>query len=138
MQWSPRSGETIAFAGIGLALAGATVLVDPVGRVLVGAAALLVLAVAARDVLLRPRVRTSPAGVTVRTGGGAVQIPWPRLAVRVRTSRRWGVQARTLELEDRADDAVLLVLGRRDLGADPAEVADRLRAATSSPGQPTT
>jgi hypothetical protein len=49
--------------------------------------------------------------------------------VRVRTQRRWGLRARTLELEDRTDDAVLVVLGRRELGADPETVADALHAA---------
>jgi hypothetical protein len=47
----------------------------------------------------------------------------------VRTARRWGMRARTLELEDRTDDAVLLVLGRRELGTDPEAVADALHAA---------
>ncbi|MEU2347696.1 PH domain-containing protein [Modestobacter sp. NPDC049651] len=137
MQWSPRTGETVAFAVIGLALALATLLVDEVGKVLVGAAALLVLALAARDAVLRPRLATGPGGVTVRTLGGSTSIAWPLLQVRVRTSRRWGLVARTLELGDRADDAVLLVLGRRDLGADPEAVARRLTADAAAGGQPT-
>ena len=131
MQWSPRTGETTAFAVIGLALALGTLLVDPVGKLLVGAAALLVLSLAARDAVLRPRLATGPDGVTVRTLTGTTTIAWPLLQVRVRTSRRWGVSARTLELEDRADDAVLLVLGRRDLGTDPEAVAAALRSAGS-------
>jgi hypothetical protein len=52
--------------------------------------------------------------------------------VRVRTQRRWGLRARSLELEDLADDAVLVVLGRRELGADPEIVAEALRAAGAS------
>jgi hypothetical protein len=51
--------------------------------------------------------------------------------VRVRESRRLGVRSRTLELDTAAgpdDDGVLLVLGRRDLGTDPDEVARALRA----------
>jgi Bacterial PH domain len=135
VQWSPRAGETAAFAVIGLALALATLLVDPVGKVLVGAAALLVLALAARDAVLRPRLTAGPDGVTVRSFGGTTAIAWPLLQVRVRTQRRWGVSARTLELEDRADDAVLVVLGRRELGADPDQVAELLSAGPA--GQPT-
>jgi hypothetical protein len=134
VQWSPRSGETVAFAVIGLALALATLLVDEVGKVLVGAAALLVLALAARDAVVRPRLATGPEGVTVRSLGGTTSIPWPVLQVRVRTQRRWGLLARTLELEDRADDAVLLVLGRRDLGTDPEAVARRLQAGADAGG----
>ena len=137
VQWSPRAGETVAFAVLGLALGLATLLVDPVGRVLVGAAAAVLLATAVRDVLLRPRVATGPTGIAVRTLGGTTTIAWPLLQVRVRTSRRWGISARTLELEDRADDTVLLVLGRRDLGADPEEVAGQLRADADAGGQPT-
>ena len=54
------------------------------------------------------------------------------LRVRVRETRRLGVRSRTLELDTAAgpdDDGVLVVLGRRDLGADPEEVARALRAA---------
>ncbi len=117
----------VALAGLGLALAA--LVVDPVGRVLVGAAAVLLLALAARDALLRPRLRTDAEGVTVRRLTGTVTIGWPAVRARVRTQRRWGVQNRTLELEDRTDDAVLLVLARRDLGVDPADVAEALQAA---------
>lgn len=129
MQWSPQVGETVAVAVAGLGLALATLLVDPVGRVLVGAAAVLLLALAARDALLRPRLRADADGVTVRRLTGSVTIGWPAVRARVHSQRRWGVQSRTLELEDRADDAVLLVLGRRDLGVDPATVAEALQDA---------
>jgi hypothetical protein len=50
--------------------------------------------------------------------------------VRVRESRRLGVRSRTLELDTAAgpdDDGVLVVLARRDLGADPQEVARALQ-----------
>jgi Bacterial PH domain len=129
VQWSPRTGEVVATAVAGLGLALAVLLVDPVGRVLVGAAALLLLGLAARDALLRPRVQARADGVTVRALTGATTIPWPRVRARVRTQRRWGLRARTLELEDRTDDAVLVVLGRRELGTDPETVAEALHAA---------
>ena len=70
VQWSPRPAETVALAAIGLGLAIAVLLVDPVGRVLVGAAALLVLALAVHDALLRPRLSADPDGVVVRTLSG--------------------------------------------------------------------
>ncbi|WP_222195688.1 PH domain-containing protein [Modestobacter italicus] len=133
MQWSPQVGETAAVAVAGLGLALATLLVDPVGRVLVGGAAVLLLALAARDALLRPRLRADADGVTVRRLTGPVTIGWPTVRARARTQRRWGVQSRTLELEDSTDDAVLLVLGRRDLGVDPATVAEALRDAGAAP-----
>src|ERR671928_218983 len=99
VQWSPRAAETAALAGVGLGLALAALLVDPLGRVLVGAAALLVLLLAARDALLRPRLTAGPDGVDVRTLTGRRHLPWPGLRVRVRTAKRWGVRSRTLELD---------------------------------------
>ena len=129
MQWATRTGEVVGTAALGLVLALAVPLVDPVGRVLLGGAAVLLLAVAAHDGLLRPRLQAGDDGVAVRTLSGTTTISWPRLQVRVRDQRRWGLRTHTLELEDRADDAVLVVLGRRDLGAEPAVVAEALHAA---------
>jgi hypothetical protein len=129
VQWGPRTGEVVATAVAGLGLALAVLLVDPAGRVLLGGAAVLLLGLAARDALLRPRLRTGADGVTVRALSGPTTIAWPHVRARVRSQRRWGVRARTLELEDRTDDAVLLVLGRRELGADPETVAEALHAA---------
>jgi hypothetical protein len=128
VQWSPRVGEVVATAIVGLGLALAVLLVDPLGRVLIGGAAVLLLGLAARDALLRPRLQADANGVTVRALTGPTTIAWAQLGVRVRVQHRWGLRARTLELEDRADDAVLIVLGRRDLGADPETVADALHA----------
>jgi hypothetical protein len=133
VQWSPRVAGTVVTAVAGLALALAALVVDPVGRVLVGGAALLLLGVAAQDALVRPRLRTDALGVTARRLTGATRIPWPVLQARVRNQRRWGVRSTTLELEDRSDDTVLVVLGRRELGADPAVVAEALDAAGSGP-----
>ena len=129
MQWSPRVGGTVALAAVGALLVVAALLADPVGRVLVGGAAALLLALALRDALLRPRLRADAGGVTVRALTGTTAIAWPVLRARVRTQRRWGTRSTTLELDDRTDDAVLVVLGRRELGADPGAVAEALHAA---------
>ena len=134
VQWSPRAAETLALAAVGLGLALAVLLVDPVGRVLVGAAALLVLALVARDALLRPRLSAGPDGVVVRTLSGRQHLPWHRLRVQVRATKRWGLRSRTLELDTATgpdDDGVLVLLGRRDLGTDPEEVARELRELAS-------
>ncbi len=131
MQWSPRGGETAALAVVAAGLALSVVLLDAPGRVLVGTAAFLLLLVVTHDVLTRPRLRAGPDGVEVGTWTGRRHLPWPLLRVRVRISRRLGVSSRTLELDTAAgpdDDGVLMVLGRRDLGADPEEVARALRA----------
>lgn len=129
MQWAPRVGETVLTGAVGLVLAAAAVAADPVGRVLVGGAALLLIGLTVRDALVRPRLRADATGVTARALTGSTTIGWPVLRARVRSQRRWGVRSTTLELEDGSDDAVLVVLGRRELGADPAAVAEALHAA---------
>jgi hypothetical protein len=131
MTWSPRGAETAALAVVGLGLGLAVALVDAPGRILVGAAALLVLLLALADVVRRPRLSAGPDGVDVRTMGGRRHLPWSGLRVQVRETRRLGVRSRVLELDTAAggdDEGVLLLLGRRDLGADPQEVAQALRA----------
>jgi hypothetical protein len=130
VQWSTRNGETAAAAAVAAGLALAALVVDPVGQVLVGAAAVVLVAVVARDLALRPRLRTDPDGVTVATLGGSRTIPWGAVRARVRVTHRLGTRSRTLELEDARDDAVLVVLGRRDLGTDP----DAVRLALQSAG----
>jgi hypothetical protein len=130
MQWSPRGGETAALAAVAAGLALAVVLLDAPGRILVGTAALLLLLVVVHDLRARPRLRAGADGVDVRTWTGSRHLPWPLLRVRVRVTRRLGISSRTLELDTAAgpdDDGVLVVLGRRDLGADPEVVARSLR-----------
>jgi hypothetical protein len=131
VQWSPRPAETVALAAVGLGLALAVLVLDAPGRVLVGGGALLLLGLVARDLLARPRLSAGPDGVDVRSWFRGQHLPWPGLRVRVRETRRWGMRGRTLELDTAAgpdDDGVLVVLGRRDLGADPDRVARELRA----------
>jgi hypothetical protein len=112
--------------GLGLAL----FVLDAPGRLLVGAGAVLLLVLGVRDVLARPRLTAGLAGVEVRSWTGRRHLPWAGLRVEVRENRRLGMRSRTLELDTAAgphDDGILVVLGRRDLGADPAEVARALR-----------
>ena len=130
-QWSPRGGETAALAVVAAGLGISMLVLDAPGRVLVGTAVLVLLLVVAHDLMTRPRLRAGPDGVDVRTWSGRRHLPWPVLRARVREARRLGVRSRTLELDTVGgpdDDGVLVVLGRRDLGADPAQVADALRA----------
>ncbi|GAA3178032.1 hypothetical protein GCM10010531_34820 [Blastococcus jejuensis] len=138
MQWSPRPAETGALAAIGLGLGLAVLVVDAAGKVLLGTAAVLVLALVARDVVARPRLSAGPDGVHVRGWSSWRHLPWPLLRVRVRETRRLGIRGRTLELDTAAgpdDDGVLVVLGRRDLGADPEQVARELRALDPTAGR---
>jgi hypothetical protein len=131
MQWSPRPAEAVALAAVGTGLGMAALFLDAPGLVLVGGGALLLLLVAARDLLVRPRLLAGPDGVYVRGWTHSRHLAWPGLRVRVRETRRWGMRGRTLELDTAAgpdDDGVLVVLGRRDLGADPERVARELQA----------
>jgi hypothetical protein len=131
VQWSPRAEETAALAAVAAGLGVALVVLDAPGRVLVGTAAGVLLLVVAHDLRARPRLSAGPDGVDVRTWTGRRHLPWPLLRVRVRVTRRLGMRSRTLELDTAAgpdDDGVLIVLGRRDLGADPEEVFRALRA----------
>ncbi len=131
MQWSPRPAETAALAAVALGLCLALLFLDAPGRVLVGAGAVLLAVLVARDLVGRPRLTAGPDGVDVRTWTRGRHLPWPGLRVRVRESRRLGVRSRTLGLDTASgpdDDGVLVVLGRRDLGADPDEVARALHA----------
>ena len=130
MQWSPRGEETAALGAVAGGLALSVPVLDAPGQLLVGTAALALLLVVASDLWARPRLSAGPSGVDVRTWTGCRHLPWPLLRVRVRVTRRLGVRSRTLELDTAAgpdDDGVLVVLGRRDLGADPEVVARALR-----------
>jgi len=139
VQWSPRPPETIALGtvGAGLALAAVTVVPDAAGRILVGTAALLVLAVLIRDLVARPRLSAGPDGVDVRRLTGGSHLPWPGLQITVRETRRLGIRGRVLELDTATgpeDEGVLVLLGRRDLGTDPETVARALWALAPAPG----
>ena len=94
MQWSPRTGETAALAVVGLGLALSVVVLDSAGRVLVGAGAVLLLVLATRDLVARPRLAAGPDGIDVRTLSGGRHLPWPGLRVHVRETRRLGEQMR--------------------------------------------
>ena len=132
MQWSPKPLRTalVAVAAVVLVVAAALLVVDWPGRILVGLAAVGLAADATRDLVVRPRLSAGPEGVVVRTWAGARLLPWHGLRARVRTSRRLGVLTSTLEIDvdpSVTEDDVLIVLGRRDVGAPVEEVARRLR-----------
>ncbi|RBY88669.1 PH domain-containing protein [Blastococcus sp. TF02A-26] len=129
MEWSARPGTVAVPAVAGVVLGTGAVLLEPVGRVLVGGAALLLLGMALRLAVLRPRLATVPDGIVVRTLTGRLELPWRALRVQVRETRRRGLRSRLLELDTAAgsDDAgQLVLLASWELGADPADVADAL------------
>jgi Bacterial PH domain len=123
-QWSPRPAQTAAAILAGLVVLVLAVLADPAGRLLLGVAALGLLAVGAADLLLRPRLAADRAGIQVRTLASRHRLPWSAIKrVDVDEHTRYGLTSRTLELEA---GELFVVLGKRALGADPREVADTL------------
>ncbi|HEX5493248.1 MAG TPA: PH domain-containing protein [Mycobacteriales bacterium] len=124
LEWSPRRAETAVTAACGLVLCAAAVATDTLGRFLALIAGLGLLAVAAGDILVRPRLRADPAGVASRTFTGRIELPWSQVEA-IRVDQRRGVAVRSVLLEIDAGDT-LIMLSRRALGADPREVADTL------------
>lgn len=109
---------------VGLALCAAGLATDAMGRFLALVAGLGLLAVAAGDLLRRPRLRADDAGVTARTLTGRIDLPWSQVEA-VRVDQRRGVAVRSTLLEIDAGET-LVMLSRRALGADPRDVADAL------------
>ncbi|HEY7104262.1 MAG TPA: PH domain-containing protein [Mycobacteriales bacterium] len=123
-QWSPRPVETAVVLLAGLVVLLLALLADPAGRLLLGIAALGLLTVGAADVLLRPRLAADRTGIRVRTLASRHHLPWSAIGrVDVDEHTRYGLTSRTLELEA---GELLVVLGKRTLGADPRDVADTL------------
>ena len=76
---------------------------------------------------MRRRLTVEPNRLVVRGPGGVRTYPWTSVVgLEVVLRSRLGVGSSTLELD--LDDDGLIVLGRFDLGADPAGVARAVRA----------
>jgi len=124
VQWTPRPIETALAGAVAVIAVGLAVTADPAGRVLFAILAVWLAGLVAADLVLRPRLRADVAGLDVRTFAIRGRLPWSQVErVRVDEHARYGLTARTLEVD--AGD-LLLVLGRRSLGADPRDVADAL------------
>jgi hypothetical protein len=124
MQWAPRTSDTVAATAMSLFALALAVEADTAGRLLLGVLAVCLAGVVVTDLLLRPRLRADARGLEVRTLSVRRGLPWSaveRTAVDERT--RYGLRSRALEID--AGD-VLVVLGRRSLGADPRDVATAL------------
>jgi hypothetical protein len=131
LSFAPRP---VLVAGVGLgavALAGAAVTGDQLGRLLYAAAAVLLAAEALRSAVLRPVLSVSANGLVVTDALRRVPVPWAEL-VAVRTVRAGHlVPGRVLELEtvDRA-----YVFGGYRLGVPPETAAERIEAARPDGG----
>lgn len=148
--WATPVGAGLAGCVGGVVLIGAAIVVaaDPAGSVLMGVAGILLFALGAYTLLVRPRLAISsgPAPVLViRTLRGARAYPPERIErIRVLSIRRVGRRVGQLEIDVLADDAAVLrddrdsgprddtrlvVFSRWDLGTDLPTVIDALRDA---------
>lgn len=139
-EWATPVPAGVAACIGGLILIGAAVVVanDPAGSVLLGTAGVLLAALGAYALAVRPRLSVSagaPPALSVRTiTGRRTYTPEHVQRIRLLTMRRIGRRAGRLEIDvvdDGAspDDARLLVFTRWDLGTDLISVVDELRAA---------
>jgi hypothetical protein len=124
--WAPRPALVgMAWALAAAALAWVLLSDDTPGRVLLGLAAIMLACLALFGTLARPRLAADAQGITVRGWGARRHWPWGEVNVRLAHHRRFGREVAMVEL-DAEDD--LVVLGWLDLGADPADVVDAIRA----------
>lgn len=109
-------------AAIGLlAAAGASAFSpDKAGTLLFACAAAVLAAYVAGDVLFSPRLCADGQGLVIRTPLVRARLSWPEVDdVRAVTRVRHGLRGVTLEIDA---GELLVVLGRRSLGADPQQV----------------
>ena len=128
--WSPGvvwPGVQIA-AGITLAVFGALG-GDPLGLLLSGLAALVLVGSGVSQLLRRPRIEVVDDQLAVRRLRGVEFIPRERVVeVRALGAARWGARAHMMRLEytDAGGHERLEVFTRADLGTDPRDVVDEL------------
>ncbi len=115
----------LAGAGAVAALAALVLTDDSGGRLLAGAAAVLLAAYAVTDLIFAPRLTVSAQGMVIRSPLTRETLTWAQIEdVRADTRVRFGLRATTLEVDA---GAVLAVLSRRALAADPQDVAQLAR-----------
>lgn len=143
-RWAPRPplvvlGWILAAAGaLGTAvLSGST---DSAAPLLCGLGTVLVALAAAHGTLLRPRLYADTRGIRIRTLTGTRWLRWPEVRFRVVTTRRFGRELTTLELDPETDTetdaAQLVVFGWLELGTDPVEAHDQLEALRTGSANP--
>lgn len=124
--WAPRPAlVAVGCLGALIALAAVFLYADNLGRVLFGVAAVILAALSAHGMLLRPRLAADASGVRIRTMHGVQEFGWPDAHTVLRSSKRLGRDSKTLEI---STDEQLFVFGWVELGADPHDVLDELRA----------
>ncbi|WP_078289622.1 PH domain-containing protein [Mycobacterium sp. D16R24] len=127
-EWGPKPAGIAAAALVGVAFGIAVFFVsDAPGRLLATVAALGLLGFAAVSWRCRPKLRIVDEGLELQGLTRVTLLPRATVhSVKVTEFRRLGRRTRLLEIES-GDD--LLVLNRWDLGTDPRDVHEALRAA---------
>lgn len=127
-EWGVRPALPVALAGLAVALLGWLLIADtPADRVVAGVGVLLAAISAALLTTMRRRLTADSAGFAVRGPAGVRQLRWDQVvAIAAPSRRRRGIASTSLELD--LDDDGLIVLGRTELGTDPSDVAEELRA----------
>src|SRR5262249_10684451 len=121
-----RRYTILAALGSAAAVLAAVLSNDAPGHVLFSVAALLLLGYVAADLIYRPRLTASPAGIVINTPFTRARLTWDEVtAVRADTRFRRGLRTVTLEIDA---GSVLAVFTRRALGVDPADAAARIVA----------
>jgi hypothetical protein len=110
-----------------------TLVTDPPGRILVGLAAIGLLAFAIMSWRARPKLAITDGALVYRGWFSARELTKPDVTrVRITEFKRIGRKVRLLEID--TVDNRLLVLSRWDLGTDPLRVLDALTDAGYAPG----
>jgi hypothetical protein len=126
-RFGPDRRLTAVTAGLAvIALAVALITGDPAGRLLFIGAALLLAGYAIFDLVFWPRLSADADGLVVRSPFARANLAWSDVdAVTADVRERLGLRSTTLEIDAGEH---LIVFSRRALGADPAHVADLVRA----------
>lgn len=99
---------------------------DTAGPLLFAVATVAALALGGYTSFGRPRLAADSAGLRVRTLGGTHAFAWDEVRTTVVTTHRLGRDVRTLELDTGDRPPHLIVFGRLELDADPADVLETL------------
>ena len=121
-----RRYTALAAGGLVVALGFLFVAGDAAGRLLAGCAAVVLAAYVATDLLFRPRVLATTAGVVINSPLLRASLAWSEIEdVRADVRQRLGLRSTTLEIDA---GATLAVLSRRAIGADPEAAAALITA----------
>jgi Bacterial PH domain len=127
LRYTPdRRYTLLALGGIGVAAIAFALSDDRPGRLLAAIAAVVLAGYVLGDLVFSPRLVADRSGLTIRSPFTRATVGWDEVeTIRADARSRFGIRSTTLEIDA---GAVLAVLSRRALGADPAEVAGLLGA----------